>query len=146
MSKEIENKVASTKEEQKGMLSGALLKLVLSGHNKSPEEFAQKAIDLGSSMLNFMKAADLVTADMKIAAEEGIVLNEKGEAVMMVPVEKPRKRKPIKKIAVTEKNFLGLWNDIMSQLKYYEDGTCYMPDVKERIKEVMTKFADDNNL
>ena len=144
MSEKIEGEAVFVKEDIKENLSGKLLKLMLKGgHDKSPEEFAQEAKDLGSCALNSLKAADLVAADMKIAAEEGIVVNEKGEAVKMVPVEK---KKLIKKVTVTEKRLVGLNNQVHQELRYYEDGMQTMPEAKQKIDELFIKFASDNNL
>tara|TARA_B100001765_G_scaffold4739_1_gene2852 strand:- start:2541 stop:2987 length:447 start_codon:yes stop_codon:yes gene_type:complete len=148
MSEKIEGEAVFVKEDIRENLSGALLKLMLKGgHDKSPEEFAQEAKDLGSCALNFMKAADLVAADMKIAAEEGIVLNEKGEAVMMVPV---KKEKPIKKVTVTHKNIGDLWDKIQGEIdnfvRCYPDGLQTDKVLKENIGTMLGKFVDDNRL
>lgn len=143
MSEEIEREALRAKNKIKQEFCGEFLvflgEAMLNPGKITPENFMRTVSGRVSHVRNEM-------ANVNTATEEGIVLNEKGEAAKMVPVEKPRKRKPIKKIVVTEKKFLGLWNEVMNQLSYYEDGKCYMSDVKERVKEVMTKFADDNNL
>ena len=144
-------------------MSEELERETLRAKNRIKQEFCgQFLMFLGNAMASpgkmtpedFMKTVSnrilLVRDEMEnvnIAAEEGIVLNEKGEAVKAVPV---KKEKPIKKVTVTRKNIGDLWGKIQGEIdnfiQCYPDGLQTDKVLKENIGTMLGKFVDDNRL
>ena len=143
MSEELKREARRVKNKIKQEFCGEFLvflgEAMLNPGKITPENFMEIVSGRASHVRSKM-------ANVDIGAEIGILINEKGEAVKILPVEEPIKKKPIKKVAVTDKKVVFLHNQVQEQLHYYEEGMCYMPEVKQKIEELFTKFASDNDL
>lgn len=140
MSEELEREARRAKNKIKQEFCGEFLvflgEAMLNPGKITPENFMRTVSGRVSHVRSKM-------ANVDIAAEEGIVVNEKGEAVMMAPV---KKEKPIKKVTVTRKDIGDLWDKINEQVNVFTDGLSSDEVMKENINMLLVRFVDDNRL